>query len=43
MKRDMTDIERVVCLQMITCHNMFFVDFLFYENTRFAKENQETR
>lgn len=31
MKGDMADTERAVCLQMISCHNMFSVDFYITE------------
>lgn len=33
MKLNMADVERVVCLQMITCHNMFFWFVFFFSET----------
>ena len=38
MKLNMADVERVVCLQMITCHNMFLWFFFFFWNAGLEKK-----
>lgn len=36
----MADVERVVCLQMITCHNMFLWFFFFFLKHWTRKESK---